>query len=298
MLAACNFTGIPVPHTINGFRLTVDPGGAPVPTTDILSATVLRAAAYSGGQIGLLDAAGNGTVYTHSTATFAMPTFSGLGTKNYDSFACLDGAGALVLEPSAAWTNDTTRATALAYINGIWVKATDYTRRWMGSYRLAGTSTMHDTAAFPNLFSADNRVMRRTYAPGPIASVSSSSTTYAVTASSFSTIVLNGSPTPIMMTAGVTLILNNPTSGAFSDVLYGIRVGASLNYTLGAFPNDFSTGYQRVTGVNDVPLPFGATTCDAIWAMTGGTGSMKISSSERGGIGNPASCSLQLLYMR
>lgn len=298
MLAGCNFTGIPVPHMTNGFRLTADPGGAPVPSGDILAATTLRAAAYTGGQIGLLDVDGNGTVYTSQTATLGTVNVTGAAAAIYDVFVYLD-SGVLAVETSAPWVNALTRANALAYVNGVWVKAADKTRRWLGTYRLVGSGTVTDSLRIPGVFNADNRVLRRTYAPGPTVSVSSSSTSYTMTDASFNTTVLNASPTPtpIIMTAALTLTINNPTSGAFSDMLFGISVGPA-NYPLGAFPNDFSTGYQRVTGVADVPMPFGVTPCNAVWCMPGGTGSMKISATERGSIGNPAGCSLQLSYLR
>jgi hypothetical protein len=48
---------------------------------------------------------------------------------------------ALSLELSAAWTNDTTRANALARQDGVLVKSADHRRRYLGMLRATGTTT-------------------------------------------------------------------------------------------------------------------------------------------------------------
>lgn len=54
--------------------------------------------------------------------------------SNYDVFA-YNNAGALALELSAAWTDDTTRADSLTRVDGTLTKTADSTRRYVGTVR-------------------------------------------------------------------------------------------------------------------------------------------------------------------
>jgi hypothetical protein len=49
-----------------------------------------------------------------------------------------DNSGTPTLERSANWTNATTRVDALTLLNGVYVKASDNTRRYVGSARWVG----------------------------------------------------------------------------------------------------------------------------------------------------------------
>ncbi len=64
--------------------------------------------------------------------------------KNYDIFI-YDNAGTLTLELSAAWTNDTTRATALTTQDGVCVKSGALTRLYLGTIRASGINTTEDS---------------------------------------------------------------------------------------------------------------------------------------------------------
>jgi len=64
--------------------------------------------------------------------------------KNYDVFL-YDNSGTLTMELSAAWTNGTTRADALAAQSGIIVKSGAATRRWIGTIRSSGTDKTEDS---------------------------------------------------------------------------------------------------------------------------------------------------------
>jgi hypothetical protein len=64
--------------------------------------------------------------------------------KNYDVFI-YDNAGTLTLELSAAWTNDTTRADALALQDGVLVKSSAHTRLYLGTIRATAAATTEDT---------------------------------------------------------------------------------------------------------------------------------------------------------
>jgi hypothetical protein len=80
-----------------------------------------------------LELSANATADGAQSLTFKCPA-----SKLYDVFLWND-AGTLRLE-WCAWTNDTTRATALAWQNGVRVKNGATTRRWVGCVRTTGTA--------------------------------------------------------------------------------------------------------------------------------------------------------------
>jgi hypothetical protein len=81
-------------------------------------------------------------LYSSAEISLALTLTSG---KNYDVFI-YDNSGTLTLELSAAWTNDTTRADALASQSGTVVKSGTTTRRWIGTIRASGTNIVDDGA--------------------------------------------------------------------------------------------------------------------------------------------------------
>jgi hypothetical protein len=113
---------------MNNFRLTPT-SGVPVQTGDANAVTALYMTPYNGNQIALH----NGTRWhlrTSAEISISLAaTTAGLG---YDVF-CYDNAGVPILELTA-WTNSTTRATALVYLDGILVKSGATTRRYLGSF--------------------------------------------------------------------------------------------------------------------------------------------------------------------
>ncbi len=123
-----------------GFGLNVVEGrltlttGVPVTTSDVTAATTVYFTPYNGNVIVLYDgAAWNRLTFTERS--IAVPS-----TTNtvYDVFA-YDNAGTVTLE-TTAWTNDTTRATALVLQDGVLVRSGAVTRRYLGSFRTTGTS--------------------------------------------------------------------------------------------------------------------------------------------------------------
>ena len=135
------------------FRLSLTTG-VPVTTSDVTAAGNLYAVPYQGTRIGLY----NGTkwkVRTSAQFSLALTLTSG---KPYDIFA-YDNAGVPTLEV-LVWTNDTTRATALAYQDGILVKSGDATRRYMGSLYASGANVTEDSYAKRYLWNYYHRKMR------------------------------------------------------------------------------------------------------------------------------------------
>lgn len=114
-------------------RLTLT-SGTPVTTSDVTAATTLYYTPYQGNQISLYSGSTWQTI-TFTEVSIAVPAST---SQMYDVWGYLS-AGALVLE-LLAWTNDTTRATAITTQDGIYVKSGDATRRYLGSFRTTTVS--------------------------------------------------------------------------------------------------------------------------------------------------------------
>lgn len=78
--------------------------------------------------------------------------------RPHDVF-CYDNAGTPTLEV-LAWTNDTTRATALVLQDGVLCKSGALTRRYLGTLYATGTGTTEDSKAKRYLWNMYNRVKR------------------------------------------------------------------------------------------------------------------------------------------
>lgn len=139
---------------VNDFRLTLT-SGVPVTTSDVTGATTIYCTPYTGNQISLYS--GSAWV-TRSSAQFSLALGTLTSGKPYDVF-CYDNAGTPTLE-FLAWTNDTTRATALAYQDGVLCKSGALTRRYLGTFYTTATTTTEDSASKRYLFNYSNRVKR------------------------------------------------------------------------------------------------------------------------------------------
>jgi hypothetical protein len=141
------------PH-VNEFRLTLT-SATPVTTSDVTGATTIYAAPYKGNSISLY----NGTSWVMRTsAQFSLALGTLSNNTNYDVF-CYDNSGTPTLE-FVAWTNDTTRATALTYQDGVLVKTGATTRRYMGTFRTTSTTTTEDSVTKRFVYNYSNRVRR------------------------------------------------------------------------------------------------------------------------------------------
>ncbi len=140
---------------VQDFRLTLT-SGLPVTTADVTAASTIYCTPKTGKQISLYT--GSAWV-TRSSAEFSL-ALSGLTSgKPYDVF-CYDNAGTPTLE-FLVWTNDTTRATALAYQDGVLVKSGDATRRYLGTFYTTATTTTEDSVSKRYLWNYYNRVARQ-----------------------------------------------------------------------------------------------------------------------------------------
>jgi hypothetical protein len=135
-------------------RLTLT-SGTPVTTADVTAATTLYWTPYAGNQVALYDGSA-WAMYTFTERSIAVPATT---SQMYDVFV-YNNAGAITLELTA-WTNDTTRATALTKQDGVYVKTGALTRRYLGSFRTTTVSGQtEDSAAKRFVSNYYNRVVR------------------------------------------------------------------------------------------------------------------------------------------
>jgi hypothetical protein len=145
--------GIIIPTT-NNFRLTLTSGTA-VTTSDVTAAGTIYLTPYNGTHISTYDS----SVWTDHTSAEISLALTLTNAKNYDVFV-YNNSGTLTLELSAAWTNNTTRADAITQQDGVWVKSSDHSRRYVGTIRASATNQTEDSAQNRLVWNTDNRVMR------------------------------------------------------------------------------------------------------------------------------------------
>lgn len=137
-------------------RLTLTTA-VPVTTGDVTAAETVYFTPFRGNQIDLYDPnAGTWVRYTFSELTLDVPD----ATQMNDVFI-YNSSGTLTLE-AVAWSNTTTRATALVTQNGVLVKSGATGRRYLGSFygTTAGNGQTEDSAAKRYLFNYYNRVRK------------------------------------------------------------------------------------------------------------------------------------------
>ena len=137
-------------------RLTLTTA-TPVTTADVTAATTLYYALYGGNQITLYDGS---TRWVQLPFTQLSLTMVGLtASKPYDIFIDYT-AGSPVLE-AVVWTNDTTRATALATQNGVYVQTGDTDSLYVGTiYIDAAGGAVTDSGTLRHVWNYYNRVPR------------------------------------------------------------------------------------------------------------------------------------------
>jgi hypothetical protein len=126
--------------------------GTPVTPGNVTAAGTLYLALYKGNQFGLYTGS-KWTIVTLAELSVAAPAAA---NQVYDVFLDYnDGAPQLVL---LAWTNDTTRATALTKQDGVYVKTGDTQQRYTGTVRTVSASQFNDSETLRHVSSYYNRV--------------------------------------------------------------------------------------------------------------------------------------------
>lgn len=125
-------------------RLTLT-SGVPVTVSDVTAATTLYWALYNGNQIPLYT----GTVWQNFSIAELSIAVPATTSQMYDVFVDYNGGTpALSL---TAWTNDTTRATALTTQDGVYVLTGVKTKRYVGSFRTTAVSGQTEDSVLKRL---------------------------------------------------------------------------------------------------------------------------------------------------
>lgn len=162
--------GFAAPGLCQG-RLTLTSGTA-VTTSDVTAAGTIYFTPYNGSRVALYDGT-RWNLYTFSEISLALSVSSG---TNYDIFL-YDNSGTLTLE-ATAWTNDTTRATAVVLQDGVYVKSGSTTRRYLGTIRGSGANTTEDSVTSRFVWNQYNRIRKKLKKIESTASWTYSSTTW------------------------------------------------------------------------------------------------------------------------
>lgn len=115
--------------------------GSPFPTSDQVGVGTIYVTPFQGSHVSLYTSSA-WVDYTLTQVSLVLSVVSG---KNYDVFLWYN-AGTMTVELSAAWTNDSTRADALALQDGVLVKSSSHDRRYVGTIRASGTNMTEDSA--------------------------------------------------------------------------------------------------------------------------------------------------------
>lgn len=144
----------PAVRTVCQGRITLTTG-VPITTSDVINTGTVYFAPYLGNCVSLY----NGSAWlTYAFSEVSLALGSDTTGLNYDLFL-QNVAGTLTLK-RVAWTNDTTRASALALQDGIYVLGSDATQRYLGTYRTTGIGQTTDSAAKRLVWNYYNRVRR------------------------------------------------------------------------------------------------------------------------------------------
>lgn len=137
-------------------RLTLTTA-TPVTTADVTAATTLYYTPYIGSAIALFNGI-NWDILSFAELSLNISAYT--AGKNYDIWV-YNNSGTAALD-STVWSNDTTRATALAYQDGVLCKTGALTRRYLGTIRItASTGQCEDSLLRRYVWNYYNRRVRK-----------------------------------------------------------------------------------------------------------------------------------------
>lgn len=135
-------------------RLTLTTG-VPVTTADVSGAGTVYWSPYMGNRVWLYS----GTIWTSfAPGELSIALSGGTASRPHDVF--MDYNGGTPQMVLTAWTNDTTRATALAQQNGILVKSGATGQRYLGTIYLDASKQCADSMAKRHVWNMYNRKPR------------------------------------------------------------------------------------------------------------------------------------------
>jgi hypothetical protein len=139
-------------------RLTLETG-VPISTTDQTAKTTLYLTKYKGDQIVVYSGTAWSTIALGADISITLASLT--AGLPYDVYV-YNNAGTLTLELTA-WTNTTTRATALTTQNGVYVKTGATTRRYIGTICIQATGQCEDSSARRLIWNYYNRAQKVCY---------------------------------------------------------------------------------------------------------------------------------------
>lgn len=148
-----NFNAMIVGLTPGG-RLT---GTTAAPAADSSSTATLYYTPYLHNGVKLYDGS-NWVFYNFSEISLTLTLTA---ETNYDIFL-YNNSGTLTLE-ATAWTNGTTRATALVRQDGVWCKSGALTRLYLGTIRASTTNQTADSNTARFIWNMYNRIPKEIY---------------------------------------------------------------------------------------------------------------------------------------
>jgi hypothetical protein len=200
----------------------------PAPAADQIGKSTVYFTPYKGNTIAVLNGSGAWELIAFTEISIVL---SGLTSgKNYDLFV-YDNAGTLTLDLSAPWTNDTTRADALALVNGVRVKAADHTRRFLGTLRATGATTTEDSSVNRYLINYYNRVTARLFSC-PNYSAADADTSYDFISDTYARINAGTDDTVNFLSNGEDSFLAHVRIGGYystSTLTPAIRIGVGID---------------------------------------------------------------------
>lgn len=260
-------------------RLTLTTA-VPVTTSDVTGATTIFFTPYAGNQISTF----NGSAWRSSAFSEKSLSVPATTSQMYDIFI-VDGT--LALE-ALAWTNDTTRATALVLQDGVLVKSGDATRRYLGSFRTTGVSGQtEDSIAKRYVWNYYNRALRKMLVQEATANWTYTTATFRqanANAANQLDFVVGVQENPVKATA-----LGSASNSATAQVEIGIGVDSTTVNSADIFPlaisvnattqGQTSAAYQGFPGIGRHTLAW------LEWSFAAGTTTWYGSGGAGGGIG-------------
>lgn len=219
-------------------RLTLT-SGTPVTVSDVTAAGTLYFTPYTGNQVALYDGSTAWTALSFSEISIAVPA---VANQVYDVFV-YNNSGTAALE-LLAWTNDTTRATALTKQDGVYVKTGATTRRYLGTVRTKTASQLNDSVLFRHVWNYYNRVPRSLVVSEPTSSWNYTTATVRQAfgnAANQVDIVIGVQEVPLDLMLTVTGV-----NDAANPISVGIGEGSTTTYTMGAFNQSYSEMTARL----------------------------------------------------
>jgi hypothetical protein len=214
-------------------RLTLTSGTA-VTTSDVTGASTLYYTPHAGDVVSLYD----GTTWTPRSFSELSRSLASMTSGGvYDVVLYLNGSGDLTLDLMPAWTNDTTRSSAVSLQNGVLVNTSGFTAVRsgdsvsagraivVGTICMTGTSTTADSSANRYVWNLRHQVAKPLrYDSGSASHSYTSSTIRAFNNSSSSRVgVVCGLSQAVDCQCGSFSALNS----ASDDVRLGLGFGAS-----------------------------------------------------------------------